>query len=414
MRTFYAGARVTTASFEKSHEERGATTLNNCPSDDSRCLRLLIVGPGETIHVERWVRFMVAAGHSVSLFTECPMVTPPTGLKIRQLPLPRLHRLARYLLGAFTLQGTIRRIGPDIVHVQSLGTNAILALAAPRDRLVVTPWGGDVAAISSRSARRLLVGKVLKRSRWILTTSAQMRQEVIDKFGINPAFVHAISWGVDTKLFRPAHDDEERRHERLKWGLPLDGTIVFSNRSTSPVYRTLEIVQAFRSVAQTRPDIHLVLLHGRDPSNPKVRNQKLEYVRSIREAAAEIGGRVTYIEKALQVEDMASLLRAADVAVSIPYRDQRSSSVLEAISSGLVVALSDIPSNHEIQKDGATVAIIEEPLVAGLTALISNATRASDSVISTNRAFVFQHENWEAKASEVEAVYQELAGTSEV
>ena len=56
------------------------------------------------------------------------------------------------------------------------------------------------------------------------------------------------------------------------------------------------------------------------------------------------------------------LMCAADVAVSVPSADQRSSSVLEAALAGCRLLLSDIAPYREMVRDGLAADLLGEPV----------------------------------------------------
>lgn len=376
--------------------------------NDRSQMRIMIIGPAQSIHVERWINYL--SSHSIKLLvvSEIPPILEVEGVEYRYLPFPRLPRLLRYGLGYFLVKRASYVFEPDAVQVHSLGTNAILALSVPRQKLIITPWGSDIAILNGRSLRRHLVQTVARRSRLILTTSEKMKIDINALFGISSAKIKVISWGINTIRFRPNQGAFEKRKERKKWDIPEDAFVFLSNRTTSITYRTSEIVEAFLDSLELRANSQLIVIGGFMPANAEAGRAQEGYKMAVAKLALKSDGRVRIINQELKSEEMASLLRAADAVVSVPKSDQRSSSVLEAIASGGQVILSDIAPNREVETDGAHVVVVKEPLKMNLASVMAKIQVIESANAASNREFIDRHESWESQAAKILQVYETI------
>jgi hypothetical protein len=99
---------------------------------------------------------------------------------------------------------------------------------------------------------------------------------------------------------------------------------------------------------------------------------------------------------------------AADVAVSVPAADQRSSSVLEAALAGCRLLLSDIAPYREMVGDGLAADLLAEP-VAGSLADALRRVRPDEAAGLANSGFILAHERGADKVAALVGIYRELA-----
>lgn len=365
---------------------------------------VVLVAPAKSIHTQRWATFLAGAGHRVTVVTPTPMPAAVPGVSERLVPGRQLPPAVRNAVGAVWIRGVLRQARPDAVHVHSLGANAVLAVGVPARLLVVTPWGSDIAALRGRPVRRLLVAHCMRRARRVVTTSHDMAVQAT-ALGARPERVSTISWGVDDAVFRPPVTPAEKSSARARWRLPANRTVVVCARSASPTYRTREVVSAFQAAARRRHDLHLVVLGSFRPANRSARAVQRRYWNDVVALAERTPETITLIQRLLGVREMATLFRAADVAVSVPRADQRSSTVLEAVASGLAVLLSDIPAYRELREDGAAVSLLPEPIEATLARHLDDLPAPGQADPDRNSGFIAGGERWATQAGKVAALY---------
>lgn len=331
----------------------------------SDALRIVVVGAANSIHVARWLRFLVGRGHHVVLLSdELPHNDTPARTIV--LPARGLPRPLRHLLGGWRLRRLVRRCGADLVHLQSVGSNALLAPFAPSQKLVITPWGTEVLGRKGWG-QRVLIGWALRRAALVLTTSHSMAEQVA-MHGVPVDRIATISWGIDLThglLEDPEPDD------RLRLGIPADAAVVTSARPIAPVYRTLEIARAFVAAMEQQPKLHLVLFRGWSPRRSSVARVKNSYeAQVIALLTRSATGRYTFIPRPLTPDEMVRLLRCSDAAVSIPTTDQRSTTILEALAARAWVIGSAIPPYRELVEDGYALTLLDEPIIPALASTL--------------------------------------------
>jgi glycosyltransferase involved in cell wall biosynthesis len=371
--------------------------------EPSAALRILLVAPPGSAHTRRWTRDLTARGHQVMVGG---LPSPRReGASIR--PAAFVQWGCRAVRAACHLRRAARQTEPDIIHVHSLGTHALLALALPRAApAVITPWGSEVRAAERSAIRRLIARRALRRADLVLPTSVEVATNIARRY--YPARIQTLSWGVPDALLDCDGESEPAAALRHRLGVPSCAEIVLSVRSTSATYRTSEIVSAFARVASSRPRLFLVVLVGHRPDRAPARQAQERYLAAIRAQAARLGGRVLIIDELLSHRATYDLMRAAAVAISVPESDQRSSSVLEAAMAGCRLLISDIAPYREMVADGLKAELLREPLSASLTVALAQPAQLAQGDQQANQLFIRRHERGSAKLTELESHYRQL------
>jgi glycosyltransferase involved in cell wall biosynthesis len=383
-------------------------------------LTILLLAPASSLHTRRWAAALAGSGHRV-VVASWPEGPPLPAGELRVAPMVRLPvtgarlpvigarlpvigaRLpvagARLLLAGGWLRRLVAEVRPDLIHVQSLGTHGLLALALPAGPpRVVTPWGSELRAARRSAARAAVIRLAVRRADLVLPTSAEVAGEMMNRYRVSAARIRVLSWGVADELIS-ARASVRPDAIRSAFGIPADATVVLSVRSATATYRIREVVSAFAEAARSRPELFLVVLAGTAPASGS-------YLGDLRAAAP--GNRMLIVERTLGQPEVFGLMCAADVAVSVPAADQRSSSVLEAALAGCRLLLSDIAPYREMARDGLAAELLAEPVGRSLADALRR-VRPDEAGRAANVEFIRAHERGADKAAALERVYRELA-----
>jgi len=285
-------------------------------------------------HVEELGARLVERGHEVRVYTRpyyAPGSEPFRGMVRFPRPSIRTKHLdtASHALLA-TLDVLVHPV--DLVHYHALGPSA-LALV-PRLRgipTVVTLHGLDWerekwGPMASYLLERCEYPAVHFPSRTI-AVSRTLQRYFEEKYLIRPDY---IPNGVNPPVFEPP--------DRLgKWGVTPGGYYLFVGRLT-PEKGTHLLVDAFRRITTGRK---LVIAGGSAFTD--------EYVDGLHRDAAPGTVFTDYVHGA----DLAALLSHAYAVVMPSTLEGLSIALLEALSYGRCVVVSDIPENLEVVEDGA-------------------------------------------------------------
>lgn len=369
-------------------------------------LTVLLVAPANSVHTRRWAGALVRAGHRVVVASWSPGRELP-GADVRTAPARWAGPALRMPLAWAWLHRLIRTVGPDLVHVHSLGSHGLLACALPaRLTLVATPWGSEVRAARHSALRSAVIRRIVRRADLVLPTSPSVGDEMHRAYAVPAARIQVFSWGVAGDIIA-AQPLISPAAVRSAYGIPGDAIVVTSLRTTAPTYRVREIVQAFARAAASRPDIFLVLLRGHCPDRSSARRANQEYVRSVREDAVAIKHRMLVVNRTLSPAETFEIMCASDVAISIPAGDQRSSSVLEAALAGCQLLLSDIAPYREMASDGLIAELLPEPIVSTLSGQLRRVAPGAPAGPG-NQRFILAHENGMAREALIGQIYRQL------
>jgi glycosyltransferase involved in cell wall biosynthesis len=378
---------------------------------DRARLTVLLLAPANSLHTRRWAAVLAGAGHRVVVASWPPGPSLPVG-ELRVAPCPRRAGPAgpglRLLLAGSWLRRLVREVRPDVVHVHSLGTHGLLALVLPAGPArVVTPWGSELRAARRSVARAAVVRLAARRADLVLPTSAEVAAEMTSRYAVPAERTRVLSWGVPDELIsaRPCVRPDAIRSA---FGIPAQATVVLSVRSASATYRIREVVSAFTQAAADRRDLFLVVLGGHVPA----RRAQVGYLDGVRAAAGgDLAHRMLIVDRTLSQRQVFGLMCAADVAVSVPAADQRSSSVLEAALAGCRLLLSDIAPYREMVRDGLAADLLGEPVGRCLADALRR-VRPDQAGRLANVEFISACERGADKAAALEQIYRELTLSS--
>ncbi|RKN45475.1 glycosyltransferase family 4 protein [Micromonospora endolithica] len=379
---------------------------------------LVLLGAAQSVHVRRWASALAARGHRVVVTSWLPaeplahveIRTPEPVVGARAGRTSRAGRVLRMLSTARWLRREIRRVRPDVVHVHSVGRAGLLSLALPRHAVrVVTPWGSDLRFAARSRLRGWVASAVLRRADLVVPTSRSVTREVTDRYRIPAHRATTVSWGVDDD-FLCLRDTIDRRAVRAELGVPVDGRVIISMRGAGQVYRTDDIVRAFRTVAPDCPDLHLIVLAGHEPADGAAAGARADCLERVRTVGRELPERLTLVERTLPPADVFRLMRASDLAVSIPRWDQRSSAVLEAALAGCRLLLADLPAYHELLADGLVAELVTEPVADHLPGMFRAAAPLPPAEQLHNRHFIETSELWSRQVEVMRELYRRVSG----
>ena len=343
---------------------------------------LLFFADARSVHTRRWVGAMVERGWRCSVVSR--LHGDIAGAEVHALEtadgswpwfaaLPRVRALARSLR-------------PDLVHGHYITSYGLWATACGRGPLVLTGWGSDILVSPRESAMvRALTGSLLRRADLVTADSQDMLDEIAS---YRPkGLLRQILWGADTDKFRPGP----------KAAQPFR---ILSARAWEPNYNIDVILAATaRLVERTQAAVELHLLGG-GPLEAQLRAQC---------KGLKLEGMVRF-HGMVSEDEMARLVNAAHVSVSIPGSDATSVSLLESMAAGLPVVASDLPANRQWLDVSGGVLLHprdEEGLAQALLDLL-NAPETAQSQGRRNREKVHPMASRRAQMDRMDALYRAL------
>ncbi|WP_460980048.1 glycosyltransferase, partial [Pseudactinotalea suaedae] len=248
------------------------------------------------------------------------------------------------------------RTRPAVSVVHSLGTHGLLGALLPRaHRTIVVPWGSEVEAATRSVVRHRAAAFVLRQADLVLATSRAMARTIAQGWPAISVDTAVRSWGV-AQAALAERGDGVRAAVRARLGLSEEHLIVLAPRGLGAVYRHDEVRRAFVAAQATRTQLRLV---------------EIDTAADDRSRSVQCRAGATVTLSRQPHDQLLDLFAAADAVVSVPRADQRSTTVVEAIASGVPVLLADVPAYRELAEDGAAVTLLGEPVLESLTAALA-------------------------------------------
>jgi glycosyltransferase involved in cell wall biosynthesis len=319
-------------------------------------MRIALLGPANSIHLQRWAQALVERGHAVGVFTQhaCDRKLLPTAANV--FLLPRSGALG-YFTNAWRARELLTRWRPDVVnahYASGYGTTAALCGVRP---VLLSVWGSDVYDFPYESALkgRLIRGN-LRRATAIASTSHAMARQV-QRLTPERAEIAVTPFGVDLARFTP---DPSRRRSggRLTIGIV---------KSLAPKYGVDLLLRAFAGLVadadvQALPDECRLLVVGDGPQRAELESLARELGIA---SCTEFAGAVAHAE-------VPAWLNRFDVYAAPSRLDSESFgvAVIEASACALPVVVSDVGGLPEVVRDGQTGLIVPRDDVPALQAAL--------------------------------------------
>jgi len=316
-------------------------------------MRVALLGPANSIHLQRWSSALAARGHAVRLFSQHPADagSAVAGVEVESLP----HRgVAGYFLNAPKLRSALAGWRPRLLHVHyasGYGTTAALCGFRPS---LLSVWGSDVYEFPNQGPlHKALLRRNLRQATAVASTSHAMAEQVRritperDQIAITP-------FGVDLDRFGP------RAAPRIPGRMTI-GTV----KRLEPKYGIDLLLAAFAALSNdaelraTGIDLRLLVV-GAGPS-----------AESLRDLARALGIETrTEFVGAVPHADVPACLRRLDIYVAASRLESFGVAVVEASACALPVVVSDVGGLPEVVRAEETGLIVPRENVSALQAAL--------------------------------------------
>lgn len=254
--------------------------------------------------------------------------------------------------------------------------------------LVGLSWGFDLHRMSAedRSKVRELGGIII---------DSPATKAIAADAGLADETITFLPWGVDLAAFTP----DGPRWDPAEAGLPGDALIVLSLRAHEPLYRVLDIIEAFPHVLTSAPDAVLVV--GNDGS---LRGE-------LEQAVSRLGiGHAARFLGRMDEAALPALLRRTDCYVSASEIDGSSVTLLQAMACGAPVVVSANAGNAGIVEDGVTGVQFPIGDSSGLASAVVRTLSAGRVGSEAALAWVRSHADWVGNGTRLDEAMRRAAG----
>ena len=308
-------------------------------------MKVLYIGPGNDIHLARWINRCTLNGVDTYFYNSVPNLEtqrinakhlnktkPPIGAsRFNQFSLIRL--LKSYV----QIRKIIHDVKPDVIHLQwFLDLPQFASTFLKNVKIVSTPFGSDILkfANNNKSQRiKYLIAKVINKrivskSKMFCCDAQHMANELVN-LGAESKTIKIIYFGTDVEIFSP----KARQNSFFeKFGVPKDNLVVLSNRGLAPVY---DIETLIESVSDFQQKISVAIVGGGPSEN---------YLKT-KAAESEARNNIYFLGR-LNDQDFVCATASCDIYVSTSTSDGGlAASVAEAMACQIPVVITDFGDN---------------------------------------------------------------------
>nr|WP_202516692.1 glycogen synthase [Streptomyces sp. SID161] len=238
----------------------------------------------------------------------------------------------------------------------------------------------------------------------VIAVSGAMREDVLACYpALDPARVHVVHNGIDTRLYRPAHGTDALTRHGID---PTRPYVLFVGRIT----RQKGVPHLLRAVRDIDPGAQVVLCAGA-PDTPEIDREFQELFEELRRVRAG----VFWIPQMLPRPEVVQLLTHAAVFVCPSVYEPLGIVNLEAMACGTPVVASRVGGIPEVVADGRTGLLVDagdgfEARLAGALDTVLADPAAARRMGEAGRARAVGEFGWDAVARRTAGLYREMLG----
>lgn len=378
-------------------------------------LVILFIGDPKAIHVQRWVRYFVQAGHKVHFIPYPDSFSTLSaelfaGVHIHNAKDSFLRKRMRAWKGLYKkilivenfvrLKRLLKKKDIDLVHAHYITGCGWIAAFTGFQPFVLTAWGSDVNIDPGRSRiYNFLSRRTISCAHLITANSSDLKEKLI-KLGAESSKIHIIQGGLELEKFQFKRGSENLRS---KLGLHRE-QLVLSTRMLGKVYNLDIIIKTVPLVKQSITDVKFVFLYRGE------RGQEEE----LKALVENTGVNDSVILKGpVDNDQIAEYYQLADVFVSITSSDGMPGSLTEAMACGAVPVVTDLPYVKEWIRNNVNGIIVPvrdvEATARAIVFLLTHPEKRAEMAL-LNRELVCKKASHSLWMGKVEKMYRHLVG----
>ncbi|MFE9357746.1 glycogen synthase [Streptomyces olivaceoviridis] len=236
----------------------------------------------------------------------------------------------------------------------------------------------------------------------VIAVSGAMRDDILACYpALDPARVHVVHNGIDTRLYRPDHGTDALTRHGIDPARPY---VLFVGRIT----RQKGVPHLLRAVRDIDPGTQVVLCAGA-PDTPEIEREFQELFEELR----RVRGGVFWIPQMLPRTEVIQLLTHATVFACPSVYEPLGIVNLEAMACGTPVVASRVGGIPEVVDDGRTGLLVdvddgfESGLARALDAVLGDPD-AARRMGEAGRARAVGEFGWDAVARRTAGLYEEI------
>jgi glycosyltransferase involved in cell wall biosynthesis len=295
-------------------------------------MKLLFLSDASSFHTKRWVNYFVDKGYECYLAS----LEKNQGTRASEIFISPKTEVSflKYIFALSEIKNLIQNINPDLVNAHFVPNYGLLGALSKKKPLVVSTWGSDILISPKKSPfHRLRAKYVLSKADLVTCDGINLSKGLLE-LGVHEEKIVLAPMGVERRLLK-----ERSSNGQLK---DKEEIIFLSTRSLEPVYDLKTLIEAMPLIIEKTNKKAKFWITGLGSQEQELRKlaSKLKVEKNV-----EFKG---YVNR----EDLEVLFLKADLYISTSLSDSTSVSLLEAMASGLLPVVTDIPGNREWVEDG--------------------------------------------------------------
>jgi L-malate glycosyltransferase len=350
------------------------------------------------------------AGHELDLHVLSLQDGDMEGCTVHHIQSPGGPGPLKYLLALGAVRRALKRIQPDVLDVHSVSSWGVYGFRPLADLpFLATVYGPDLNEHAARHRLiRFIARRCFQKAHRVFSSTMATCEGIKRITGLDVSSKYVSqSWGIDCTGIQ-AEAATRRSQIRNEFGLDDRQVVVLHNRQFIPFWHIDELLQAGYRLLEAHEHLHFWFVYP-------VTNKSGEDL--IREKTREIQAR-GFADRIIlhgpqPYDRMISMMHASDVYTCCGRNDLLSSSILEAMATGLVVVLRDLPAYHEVIQPGENgiffSSATSEALHDALEDAVSNLPDYRERFAEPNRSYMAEHYDEGACAAWLVEQYRSLA-----
>ena len=350
-------------------------------------MKICYLADGSSIHVQRQIRCFVEKGNEVHLISfRKGSVDKNVHLHYIK-PRIKFPFSLNYLINIKKVKETVKAIKPDLLHAYYLTSYGFLGACCDWKPFIISCIGSDILITPQKSILHKWLTQYTLKKADVITSVSNLITDNLIRLGTKPDKIETFAFGVDLDLFSPASSNKE----------PQKNTLL-SLRSLKPVYNIETLLKGISYLKKECSSFKLVLA-GAGPQEKKLKQMA---------ACLGISDCVNFTG-AIPHFKVLEYVRNSDIYISTSLSDGASTSLLEAMASGLFPIVTEIQGNQDWITDGWNGFLVP---VGNAKILAKKIKEAMDNdelrrlATSRNVKIVRERGSWQKSMKKMESVYK--------
>ncbi|MBL7086416.1 MAG: glycosyltransferase [Candidatus Cloacimonetes bacterium] len=358
-------------------------------------MKICYLADARSVHTQRWVKSVAAAGHKVVVITFRPAEIE--GVPVYTIKTPRFIKISptapfwsrfNYLFGKRQAKKIVDSFSPDILHAFWVTSYGFLSTRLDHPNYLVSVWGQDITKSPNNWLMRKIIQFNLSRAKKVFCTSKFLLNKTSVFIENANKLVH-LPFGVDLDKFSPKHINHNQ-----------DKIIIGSTKSFEKVYGLEILIKAFSEIHMLHTNTELLLV-GKGSELLALQN----LVRHL-----EIEKVVTF-QSPVNYINIPQILNKIDIFVMPSFSEAFGVAALEASAVGIPVIGSQVGGIPEVIEDGVTGILVPPGNVEALINALEKLVKSPElryEYGNNGWKFVQKRYVWEDNVNELLAEYKNI------